>query len=581
MQSVRQVHDADDSLPPFYRDERAYADAVEGRTRQTRQHRGLPVCRWRYAKGQGTDSVGESSAVASPAPASTIDLPQISPERETIALVSYPRSGNSMLRGMLETLYGVFTGSDTRPDRTLSRALRDQFGMAGEGVVDPSLVRIVKSHWPERRGWKPVRAHRAILVVRNPFDAIDSYFNMCLTNTHDLSLAEENYSRFKTLWENMMCEEAKLWDKFHRWWISRPIPLIVVRYEDLRNNPAETLSFIADWIERGGNPAYYSAPQSTPKVRESTNNGKGIAGSVTAAVEDAVIAAASRVACSSARSEGALEYDQATSPGAEGRPTTQSDSQCGASNVGGLRGTPYVPRVGGIGKALRRFTKPGLLEEMCAAAGSSLTGFGYHPKVNGFPEKIRRPANQRCVRPGSLFHRIAGDDENSNIRGSCQRSACEDASIPTVTLNHSKTPELREEGDRFGRYMTTFRKLHTDGDTKPLPVKFGTPYRVAPKSSVSSLPSPPPVENERPFPPFSVKLVAEFLTARDLTEAAPTDIAFAEAFTDNKIWQIRCEKDLSVSRPTSRQYESGFFRSLYLAVVEERIMEQNCVAMGH
>lgn len=45
--------------------------------------------------------------------------------RDTFAqlLVSYPRSGNSLLRGIIETMTGVVTGSDTRPDRPLSRAL--------------------------------------------------------------------------------------------------------------------------------------------------------------------------------------------------------------------------------------------------------------------------------------------------------------------------------------------------------------------------------------------------------------------------------------------------------------------------
>jgi hypothetical protein len=41
-------------------------------------------------------------------------------------LVSYPRSGNSMLRSLLEKVTGVVTGSDTRPDRILSRNLLER-----------------------------------------------------------------------------------------------------------------------------------------------------------------------------------------------------------------------------------------------------------------------------------------------------------------------------------------------------------------------------------------------------------------------------------------------------------------------
>lgn len=56
--------------------------------------------------------------------------------------------------------------------------------MKGEGVVD-HRVRVVKTHYPERLGFRPFEGGKAVLLVRNPFDAIDSYFNMALTNTHD------------------------------------------------------------------------------------------------------------------------------------------------------------------------------------------------------------------------------------------------------------------------------------------------------------------------------------------------------------------------------------------------------------
>mmetsp|Transcript_14256 Transcript_14256/g.53594 ORF Transcript_14256/g.53594 Transcript_14256/m.53594 type:complete len:96 (+) Transcript_14256:202-489(+) len=57
-----------------------------------------------------------------------------------IGLVSYPRSGNSMVRGLLERLTGILTGSDTKPDFTLSRSLID-YGMEGEGICDGMAAR--------------------------------------------------------------------------------------------------------------------------------------------------------------------------------------------------------------------------------------------------------------------------------------------------------------------------------------------------------------------------------------------------------------------------------------------------------
>jgi hypothetical protein len=115
-------------------------------------------------------------------------LPRYS-NHNKILLVSYPRSGNSYLRKILELRTGIITGSDSRPNRVLAASLLS-FGYCGEGIVDQS-VWIVKSHFPERLGYIRFPVDKAILVVRNPFDAIESYFHMAMTNTHDKVLTTE------------------------------------------------------------------------------------------------------------------------------------------------------------------------------------------------------------------------------------------------------------------------------------------------------------------------------------------------------------------------------------------------------
>lgn len=108
---------------------------------------------------------------------------------EKVLLVSYPRSGNSFLRKLLELRTGIITGSDSRPNRTLAASLL-KFGYIGEGITDQS-VWVVKSHFPERMGYIRCQVSRVILLVRNPFDAIESYFHMAMTNSHDKMLSEE------------------------------------------------------------------------------------------------------------------------------------------------------------------------------------------------------------------------------------------------------------------------------------------------------------------------------------------------------------------------------------------------------
>lgn len=167
---------------------------------------------------------------------------------ERVALASYPRCGNSLLRKLIEQATGVITGADTLPERTLSQALQ-RCGARGEGIVD-GRVWVVKTHYPERKGFVELPVDRAILLVRNPWDAIDSYFNMALTNDHATSLRDDQYERFEDLWRELTAAEAGVWARFNRWWLQAPVPLLVVRYEDLVHHRHRTLRRVC-WFLRG------------------------------------------------------------------------------------------------------------------------------------------------------------------------------------------------------------------------------------------------------------------------------------------------------------------------------------------
>ena len=123
-----------------------------------------------------------------------------------VLLASYPRSGNSLLRRLIERVTGVHTGSDTRADRALGRQLKD-FGLLGEGRVDPS-VWVVKTHWPERKGHAIVRGERTILLVRNPFNALVSYFNMLLTQTHTSGIADTDFERLQEFCSSLFTSQS-------------------------------------------------------------------------------------------------------------------------------------------------------------------------------------------------------------------------------------------------------------------------------------------------------------------------------------------------------------------------------------
>ena len=56
-------------------------------------------------------------------------------KREAIFLASYPRSGNTLLRGYLEKIMGLATGSDSDITKKLISQLMEE-GFSGEGLVD-------------------------------------------------------------------------------------------------------------------------------------------------------------------------------------------------------------------------------------------------------------------------------------------------------------------------------------------------------------------------------------------------------------------------------------------------------------
>lgn len=115
-------------------------------------------------------------------------------DQDTVIMVSFPRSGNTLLRAYLEKIMGLTSGSDCDITKKLNKDLM-LMGLAGEGLVDKRVM-IVKTHYPERYGKTKFYAERAILLVRNPIDSITSLFNMVCTGSHNKSIHDDDYIQF-------------------------------------------------------------------------------------------------------------------------------------------------------------------------------------------------------------------------------------------------------------------------------------------------------------------------------------------------------------------------------------------------
>ena len=184
--------------------------------------------RLRKLSQEGIEPTEEDLKITYPSPIpSSAELLLFSPIQRPVAiLASYPRSGNSLLRNLYEKLTLRVTGSDMRGGLT-------KHDMVGEAATHTNSVQFVKTHFPERLGTPPFKVDRAVLLVRNPYDAMESYFNLMTTNTHTTSLTEEQRAKAATAFAGMAKKEILVWRDFHEYWLQQRIPLMVIRYEDL------------------------------------------------------------------------------------------------------------------------------------------------------------------------------------------------------------------------------------------------------------------------------------------------------------------------------------------------------------
>jgi len=161
--------------------------------------------------------------------------------RAVAVLASYPRSGNSLMRNLYEKITLRVTGSD------MMGGLQ-KHDLVGEMATGTNNVQFVKTHYPERMGHPPFHVSRAVLLVRNPYDAMDSYFNLMSTATHTTSLSEETRKKMSKVFAEMAKKEILVWRDFHEYWLKQKIPLLVVRYEDLIRDTVRVVSHVIRFV---------------------------------------------------------------------------------------------------------------------------------------------------------------------------------------------------------------------------------------------------------------------------------------------------------------------------------------------
>ena len=127
-------------------------------------------------------------------------------------LVSFPGSGDSWVRQLLEAATGIYTGSDRDCDIKYVQA-----GMLGEGIVSDNVIAVKINVGPLPEKWQ---FKKVIYIIRNPYDAAIADYQgqfAVANNTHERLSDNPQVSELN----------AKMFGKFY--WVSNSIKKLIFK----------------------------------------------------------------------------------------------------------------------------------------------------------------------------------------------------------------------------------------------------------------------------------------------------------------------------------------------------------------
>ncbi|CAK8681177.1 unnamed protein product [Clavelina lepadiformis] len=162
-------------------------------------------------------------------------------QHNIVGLVSFPGSGNSWLRQMLEMVTGIYTGS-VYHDKNLHNT-----GLLGE-LLDwtSGKTLLVKDHlYPDKQ--ETLERYSAIvLLIRNPYHALVAEFNRRKSQSHT---GHANYSLFWSEgWSSYALSMVDLWKDSISLVLRRKMVTKLVFYEDLARDQEYEVRNIVNFL---------------------------------------------------------------------------------------------------------------------------------------------------------------------------------------------------------------------------------------------------------------------------------------------------------------------------------------------
>jgi len=158
------------------------------------------------------------------------------------ALVSFPGSGNSWIRYLLESGSGVFTGSVYR-DKIMAEKLRGELANFTDGstLVQKTHHRAIFTDKTDHydMGWRVNHVRQfvggGILVIRNPYQAIISFWNWEKTNKHSIFASTKSFCSLE--FSEFVYKSIGRWYELIEDWIQFGENVQITFYENLVQNP--------------------------------------------------------------------------------------------------------------------------------------------------------------------------------------------------------------------------------------------------------------------------------------------------------------------------------------------------------
>ncbi|EFA05808.2 WSCD family member AGAP003962 [Tribolium castaneum] len=169
------------------------------------------------------------------------ELKYIHPAIPPVALVSFPGSGNTWLRYLLQQVSGFYTGSVYKDYGLLKN------GFPAENIANGSVL-VVKTHeW----GYNARKIFsKAIILVRSPAAAIQAEFNR-QSGGHIGFASPDRYKRTKgKYWQQFVNDKLEAWKQTNLDWLYNFTgPTHVIFYEQLVDNLEHTLKTIINFLD--------------------------------------------------------------------------------------------------------------------------------------------------------------------------------------------------------------------------------------------------------------------------------------------------------------------------------------------